>query len=331
MCKLLRRMYTLMITLCILFGSTARAEWSEPFGQSFADRFQLRGLSERIVICSAVGADKLYAMNKRGTVYSYDVLHDQYAVVAQVTPWPSVDIDKPLVMQSTETKEAMSNAVTDLLVDERNALYGFNKMTGTFGPIDAEGVHWQSIHMDTSAFFEAGSDYPNLVFNQPQIIGNSLEGWVISDMEGAPRITLVSLSRADGSCSTIEIEGAYQLCKLSNNELLALVLKENESIALEVYDRTGRYVGQFEATLPSIGIGEGVTAVDLQNIFGPLAYDSFTDSLYFIDNTHLYCSVGRAPFQVVDSNVPWMPPLAYSKLQTINGEFVLVNGQWLWK
>lgn len=329
--KLMKHLCLLLITVCILFASTAMAEWSEPFGQSFAEHFQLRGLSERLIICSTVADDQLYAMNKQGTVYSYDFSLDQYAVIAQVSPWPAVDIDKPLVMQSTETKEAISDAVTDLLVNEENVLYGFNKMMGTIGPIDAEGIHWQSIHVDTSVFFETGNDYPNLVFNQPQIIGNNIEGWVISDMEGAPRITLVSLSLVDGSCSTIELEGVFQLCRLSDNELLALLLKGDNRIVLEVYDKTGRYVGQFEAPLPSINMGEDATTIDLQNIFGPLAYDASTDSLYFIDNSHLYRSVGRAPFQIIDSNVPWMPPLAYSKLQTINSEIVIVNGQWAWK
>ena len=331
MYKLMKRTLSIAAMICLLFSFTAHAEWEEPFGQSFAEHFRLISLSERIVIYSAATNDKLYAMTKSGTIYSYDVSMNQYSVVCEVPIWPSIDFDIPLNRQSAEKKKAMSDAVTNLFVDETNSLYAFNRMTGAVGRIDAAGVHWQSIRMDTSVFFEPGSDYASLEFNQPKIINNSLEGWTIQSMEEKPCVKWIAFSLIDGSCTTTDIEGAFQLCQLSDNELLALVLKDNQNIALEVYSKTGQYISQYDVALPPIRIEGKTTAIDLQNIVGPFAYDPSTASLYFIDNAHLYRSVDEKPFEIIDSNVPWMPPLAYSKIQTLNDKTVIVNGQWLWK
>ncbi len=325
--KLISRFLLLVLSICLLVCTTARAEWSELFDDSFAEQFQLNSLRDRIITGCAMDGSVVYGMTDKGTVYTYDGATAQYALFAQPPAQPEVDFEKK---PSTAIKQAMGEAVNYLLFDENHELYGFNATTGLLGRIDEDGVHWQGTAMDTTVFYHAGGDYPEISFCQPQIMGDRLEGWILPDEDGTS-CTWVSFSLADGSCTATEIPGAFQLCAYQEDTLLALVLTKDKTMALNVYDRSGAYVRSYEGMLPTLQAGDAATVFDLQGIVGALAYDVSSDTVYLMDETHLYVSRDGGSFEALDGKTPWLPPVNYSKIQIGADGWVLINGTWLWQ
>lgn len=325
--KMMKRLAVLVPLLCLMVCAAAHAEWSELFGDAYAQQFQLSSLKDRIVICYAMDGHTVYGMTAKGTVYTYDCETAAYALFTQLPAQPDVDFEKK---PSEATKQAMKEAVNYLLFDENHKLYGFNSTTGLLGTVDAEGIHWQDQAVDTSVFYTPGSYYPEISFCQPQIIGDRLEGWIVPDIDGTSS-TWVSFSLTDGSCTATEIPDAFQLCRYQDDTLLALVLTKDQSMALNVYDRSGTYVRSYEGTLPTLQAADGTAVFDLQSIVGALAYDAASDTVYLMDESHLYLSRDGGAFEALEGKTPWLPPMNYSRIQPGDNGTVLVNGQWLWQ
>ena len=327
MLKKIRRIVAMTIAICALCFSTAQAEWGELFGDSFAQQFELTALSSWVVNSLAVSQNTVYSMMGNGRIYTYDTISRQYSVFSQVTPFPSIDLDIPLAGQDSATQSAMAAGITKIITSG-DALYGFNEMTGAIGPIDAEGIHFQEIHMDTSILFPDGSDYAQRAFYQPIIKEDRLEGWTIMDDEQAPNIWYITFSLTDGTCSAAEIPGAIRICRLPEEKLLALVKNRDESIAFEVFDKSGNSEGAGEYTLPSLPFDTSAKMIfDLRSIVGGMVYHDPSDTLYFTDSAHLWRSVNHHSFEAVASYVPWTFINPYGEAQvTAQGAFLALNG-----
>ncbi|MDO4838688.1 MAG: hypothetical protein Q4B32_09905 [Clostridia bacterium] len=325
--KMMKRLAVLVPLLCLMVCAAAQAEWSELFGDAYAQQFQLSSLKDQIVTCYAMDGHTVYGMTAKGAVYTYDCETAAYALFTQLPAQPDIDFEKK---PSEATKQAMGEAVSYLLFDENHELYGFNSTTGLLGKVDANGIQWQDTAVDTSVFYNPGGYYPEISFCQPQIIGDRLEGWIVPDIDGTS-CTWVSLSLTDGSCTATEIPGAFQLCRYRDDTLLALVLTKDKTMALNVYDRSGACVRSYEGALPALQAGDAATVFDLQSIAGALAYDAASGTVYLMDESHLYVSRDGGAFEALEGTTPWLPPMNYSRLQLGDNDTVLVNGQWLWQ
>ena len=325
--KLMKRLVILVSLLCLLVCAAAQAEWAELYDDPFAQQFQLNSLKERIVVCCAVDDSVIYGMTAKGAVYAYDCEAETFVLFTQLPAQPEVDLEKK---PSAATKQAMEEAVYYLLLDENHVLYGFNPTSGLLGTVDANGIHWQDTAVDTSLFYRPGGYYPEIGFCQPHVVGDRLEGWIVPDEDGTS-CTWLSFSLTDGSCTATEIPGSFQLCAYRDDTLLALVLTESQTIGLNVYDHEGAYVRSYEGTLPSLQAEDGATVFDLQSIVGALAYDAASNTVYLMDETHLYRSKDGGSFEALEGAVPWLPPLPGSEIQLGDEGIVFVNHQWLWR
>ncbi len=323
----MKRLTLLVLSLCLLVCTAAQAEWSEVFGDDFGEKLQLNTLRDRIVTCYAADGSTIYGMTATGVVYTYDSSTEQYAVFAQLPAQPEIDFEKA---PGADLKQAMGEAVYYLLFDDQHVLYGFNPTTGLLGTIDADGIQWQDTAVDTSIFYSGKGYYPEGTFLQPHLSGDRLEGWIVPDDEGTSS-TWVSFSLTEGSCTGVEIAGAFQLCTYGDDTLLALVLTKEKTIELQVYDRSGAYVRTYEGTLPTLPSADGTTVFDLQGVVGAMACDASSNTVYLMEETHLYCSRDGEPFAAMEETVPWMPPINYSKMNLGDSGLVLINGQWLWQ
>ena len=296
-----RKLILCTIALAVLCVTGAGAEWKELYDDQFAQQFQLKSLKERMLSSSVEMDNKLYSLMGDGTVYSCDLATSQFEIISRVAAFPDVDMEKPYRTQDKATKEALANAVTRLIpsADDSHILYGLNQMTGALGRIDEEGVHFQETTIDSSVFFYDKSDYPERLFKAPEIKNGYLEGYTVLDPEANACLTWLSFSLADGSCTKVNLPGAFQICRWKDDYLLAAVLKDGKA-ELVVYDKDGKEMDVLGIALPNEDEIKGTSFYDLTETAGPLAYDESSGMIYYLDNQHLWKSNGTETFEAVD-------------------------------
>lgn len=296
-----RKLILCAMVLAVLCITAAGAEWKELYDDQFAQQFQLNSLKQRMPSSSVEMDNKLYSLMGDGTVYSCDLETLKFAIVSRVAAFPDVDMEKPYRTLDETTKKTIVNAVTRLIpsADDSHVLYGLNQMTGALGQIDENGVHFQETKMDSSVFFYDKSDYPERLFKIPEINNGCMEGYTVLDPEADACITWLSFSLADGSCTKVDLPGAFQICRWKDDCLLAAVLRDGKT-ELVVYDKEGNLVDSLGIALPDEDQIKGTTFYDLTETAGPLAYNENSGVIYYLDNQHLWRSNGTEAFEPVD-------------------------------
>lgn len=314
----------LCILLCCLVLSSACAESTTIFDLDFFlqtgiyDENWAETLRRPNVISVAASGDSAWALLDTGDVWRYDVMANTYSLVTQVSVGKNTAT--PLSRFSAAEREQQESSVFRLLIVE-DQLYGFNPLSGRYGPIDEQGVHWNDNQMNTDPFLRPGTAWQDCYYYATPLNDRL---YVLCDLVQTLGGTgyqpaLASCSLLDQDCAGEAIPGLLALCRYDDQHLLFLTMT-----GLERYNVDTRKTTPLNLTLPAIAPQSG-DFWDIHEAIGGLAYDQDSDTIYLATPDTLYTSTAGADFVGHPSGQDWSHSLSMGQQGFLldNGAYVL--------
>lgn len=297
-----------------------------PFDSDFLLKENARGEAYQSY---AVVMDSIYALLTNGDLYVYDTNARQHTLYARQLPRiPEIGEARDSELDSA-SRQMLEEAVFDLIGGD-DELYGINLISGAWGRIDSEGIHWEKEKLDMSILRQDNAVNPCSMLNAFIEDGHLFAYYDMSWINGEERLqtVLLDFDLATGKCRHTEMKDTIAFCRYKQGELLLLQDDGSERPALAVFDIEEKTMQRLPVSLPvQMDRSAFADAWSALSEIGGMAYDRERNRIYISDLNGIYTSDAEAPFEFHEMDEAWdyLDPMGEAWVLK-NGSYVFRNG-----
>ena len=327
--KLGKKMITLITLLAICLFCSISALGEKLFDERFIADCHLQPEEIYKNQCVAPVGNTVYQLMRNGDIFAWDSQTDEYALYAHVPKFPSFNSEIPFHSQSDSIKAEIEDTVF-YLISSPDGLYGINLVTGAIGLIDANGIHFNNVKLDTSFLKPSTEEWP-MAFANAFIENEKLYAYFDIGLltgEMPPQTTLLIFDLITGDCSTIYMENTIAFCRYTSGKLLLLQDDGTETPKLAIYDIASEKSSDLDLVIPiSMNRNTFQNSWEIHSEIGGLAYDSTNNTTYLSDVHGVWISIAGQPFERQSSRSGWDMLIGTAEAWVLSsGDYVFQNG-----
>lgn len=280
----------------------------------------------------AVANGNVYDLLTNGDIYSWNPQTSEYSLYAQVPALPAFGYRSDMCYSELgeAVKIELDKVVFDLIGCE-DTLLAINPTNGAIGTVEAAGVTWNDVRLDTSVQMQSDRAYP-MSLRYAFVEGDTLYGfydlaWDESD-EAPCRATLLAFDLNTGVCASTDLTDTYAFCQYTPGFLLLLRKDGEGATVLARYELEGGKTTDLALSIPVIIDQNAYDWWSFTEQIGGLAYHPTSDTVYLANVDGLWSSTAGAAFIRHDASEGiWEYLLSSAQAWTLpDGAYVVHSG-----
>lgn len=275
----MKKIFALICVTVLLIQCFAQAMAEEEY-KKVADEIGLYGQDFMVEYAKADPNETIWAYdmevsNARAFVYmnnyklyTADEVVANIHVLCELTPYPEDWLQHEMDGTLTDEEiEQLYNTVTDIVTRD-GKVYGFNSFSGKFGPIDAQGVHWNEVRLDVSPMRARNSEIRCREMIRSFLSEDDQYDYLIYD-EHYEYGELYRFDLATGSYHKYEVERLITFYPYKDGSYMVLRLDENGAYVISALNMETGELTDLDYDLSQFDHD------DMQRQACGLAYDSY--------------------------------------------------------